>query len=93
MAYRQNYTPTAKAWCQKCLSFGEQNPAREATAHIIQAMACQKLNEFQEAHSELDQGRKLVEAEFSGDCRRAMAPRDIGTTGFLPEFFSVKPGL
>jgi serine/threonine protein kinase len=66
MACRQNYTPTAKVWCSRCLSYAEQNPSRMATAHIIQAIACDQLNEREEARSELAQGRKLVEAEFAG---------------------------
>ena len=66
MAYRQGYTPTAVAWCQKCLSYSGENPPRVATAHIIQAMACYQLNEPEEARSELEQGRDLVEAEFAG---------------------------
>ena len=28
MAYRQGYAPTAKTWCQKCLSFSGNNPPR-----------------------------------------------------------------
>jgi hypothetical protein len=66
MAYRQGYTPTAIAWCKKCLSCPDQNPSRMATAHIIQAMSCYQLHEVDEARSELAQGRKLVEAEFAG---------------------------
>jgi serine/threonine protein kinase len=66
MAYRQGYTPTAVAWCKKCLSYAGENPPRIATAHIIQAMACSQLNEPEEARSELEQGRKLVESEFAG---------------------------
>jgi hypothetical protein len=66
MAYRQNYTPTAKAWCRRCLAYPEQNPARMATAHIIQAMACYQLNEVEDAYSELELGRKLVNDQFKG---------------------------
>jgi hypothetical protein len=68
MAYRQNYTPTAKAWCRECLSFQQNNPSnplRVATAHIIQAMACYKLGEADGGRAELAQSRELVEAEFS----------------------------
>jgi serine/threonine protein kinase len=67
MAYRQNYTPTAKLWCQRCLSYAGENPPRIATAHIIQAMACFKLGESKEASSELALGRELVEDEFTED--------------------------
>jgi hypothetical protein len=64
MAYRQDHAPTAKVWCQKCLSFADGNSARYATAHVIQAMACNKLGELETAHSELAQGRDLIRAEF-----------------------------
>ena len=64
-AYRQDYTPTAKVWCQKCLSFTDGNSGRYATAHIIQAMACYKLGEVETARSELAQGRDLVTDQFA----------------------------
>ncbi len=64
MAYRQGYTPTAKVWCQKCMSFSESNSCRIATAHIIQAMACHQLGEVEMARSELAQGHDLVTAQF-----------------------------
>ncbi len=66
MAYRQGNTPTAIAWSKRCLSYADQNPPRMATAHIIQAMSCYQLNEGEEARSELESGRKQVEAEFAG---------------------------
>ena len=53
MAYRQNYTPTAKEWCRKCLAYAEYNPSRHGTAHIIQAMACYRLGEVAMAQAEL----------------------------------------
>jgi tetratricopeptide (TPR) repeat protein len=66
MACRQGYTPTAIAWSKRALLCADQNPPRMATAHIIQAMSCYQLNEVEEARSELESGRKLVEAEFAG---------------------------
>ena len=77
MAYRQGYTPTAKVWCQKCLSYPDNNLGRMATAHIIQAMSCSQLGETETAQAELESGRKLVEAEFAG----GLQPGD-GATGF-----------
>jgi hypothetical protein len=66
MAYRQDYTPTAEDWCQKCLAYPRSNLARNATAHVIQAMACFKLHEFASANSELAQGRKMIEDASAG---------------------------
>jgi serine/threonine protein kinase len=65
MAYREGYTPTSEMWCEKCLDYPENNPARIATAHIIQSMACYQLGESDKAKVELEQGRKLVETEFT----------------------------
>jgi eukaryotic-like serine/threonine-protein kinase len=65
MAYRQNYTPTAKEWCRKCLAYQNKTPARSATAHIIRAMACQQLGEKEAYATELDEGRKLIDAQFA----------------------------
>jgi serine/threonine protein kinase len=76
MAYRQNYTPTAKEWCRKCLAYQPQTPARTATAHIIRAMACYQLGELTAYRSELAEGRKLVEAQFASGLKPG------GGTGF-----------
>ncbi len=65
MAYRQDYTPTAKEWCRKCLSYPENNPPRMATAHVIRAMACHQLGEVEESRSELALGRKLIQTQFN----------------------------
>jgi len=65
MAYRQGYTPTAKMWCQKCISNSQYNPSRIATAHIIHAMSSYQLGETNESVSELAEGHKLVDSEFS----------------------------
>lgn len=66
MACRQGYAPTAKAWCQRCLLCDDQNLARMATAHIIEAMACCQLNEQDIARSELELARLPVDAQFAG---------------------------
>jgi eukaryotic-like serine/threonine-protein kinase len=69
MAYRQNDFPTAKEWCEKSLAYGRDALARAATADIIEAMACQKLGEQDQARVELAQGEKLVEAQFEGNLK------------------------
>jgi hypothetical protein len=65
MAYRQDYTPTAKDWCRRCLASPNYIPARVATAHIIQAMSSCRLGEMKVARAELARGRQLVDAEFA----------------------------
>jgi hypothetical protein len=65
MAYRQGDLAMAKTWCQKCLSYPQNNPSRIATAHVIQAMACYKSGDVETARSELEQGRDMINAEFA----------------------------
>jgi len=77
MACRQGYTPTAIAWSERCQLCADQNSARMATAHIIEAMACYQLREIELARSELEAGRKLVEADFAGGLQLGN-----GATGF-----------
>jgi serine/threonine protein kinase len=66
MAYRQDYTPTAKEWCRKSFEYRTEVPARNATAHFISAMASHKLGEADEARTQLEAGRALVDKEFAG---------------------------
>lgn len=64
MAYRQGDAAAAQDWCRKCLALPEDVPHnREATAHIIQAMALYKLGETGEAFAELKLGKDLVAAD------------------------------
>ena len=65
MAYRQGDMPAARSWCQKCLSYDQNNPSRIATAHVIQAMTCFKLGETDECNSELAEGQKLIGDDFA----------------------------
>ncbi len=65
MAYRQEYYPTAIAWCERSRSFGQNNQARIATTRIIQAMAHYRLEEIEPAHSDLAIGRQMTDAAFT----------------------------
>lgn len=65
MAYRQGYTPTAKAWCRRSLNCRVPNAPRIATAHVIAAMSCRQLGEMEDARSELALARDLVSKEFA----------------------------
>jgi hypothetical protein len=64
MAYRGGYMPAATAWCQRCLSYPENNPCRIATAHIIEAMSCYQQGQLETAHSELTLGRGMITDKF-----------------------------
>jgi len=74
MAYRQGYTPTAKEWGRRSLSYPINTPARIATVHVIRAMACQQLGEVEQAHSELEQGRKMIEDQFARGLKKGNGP-------------------
>jgi hypothetical protein len=64
MAYRQGHASDCKMWCEKCLSYKENNPSRIATAHIIKSLACYQLGEQELALSEMTAGRDMITTEF-----------------------------
>jgi eukaryotic-like serine/threonine-protein kinase len=64
MEYRQGNVKTSMMWCQKCLS-DKNNPARIATAHVIQAMSYFRLGDMQDAKEEFEVGQKMVETKIS----------------------------
>ena len=64
MAYRQDDVPNSIYWCQKCLAYPMSNVARNATAHVILAMAFFKEGKFDSANSELTQGRNMINSAF-----------------------------
>lgn len=77
MEYRRGDYAQAAAWCQRCLDYPEFNAPRSATAHIILAMSCQHLKQFEKAQSELRLGHQLIENKF-----RNGLDRGSGTIGF-----------
>lgn len=68
--YRERNFTRAEEWCRRCLKYPENNPPRNATAHLILAMACQQLGRTDEARTEFAVGRDLVEAKFKGHMDR-----------------------
>lgn len=64
--YRQGNFAKAAEWCRRALSCPENNPSRNATAHLVLAMAAQQLGHVDEARAELEAGRELVEGKFKG---------------------------
>ena len=60
-SYRQGDYAAAVGWCQRCLSYGNDNPARVATAQTILAMSDYRLGRVQEAHAALALSRNLVD--------------------------------
>jgi serine/threonine protein kinase len=65
MAYREGDSLAARDWCQRCLAYTDRNPARIATARIIQAMASYQSGDAEAARSELVEGRDLTGAQFA----------------------------
>jgi eukaryotic-like serine/threonine-protein kinase len=64
MAYREGNMPACKMWCEKCLSYPDNNPSRISTAHIIKSMACYRLGEKDNALAEMMAGRDMITTEF-----------------------------
>jgi len=77
MEYRREHSAEAINWGKRCLSYGNDNSARVATAQAILAMSYFQLGQTEEAHSELAQSRELI-----GNRIRAGFSQGNGTKGF-----------
>jgi len=70
LEYRRGNYEKAAEWCQKCLDYPEYNAPRTATAHVILAMASQRLNQLEKAQTELAAGRELITSKFKNGVDR-----------------------
>lgn len=61
-SYRQADYAAAVGWCQRCLSYGNDNPARVATANAILALSYARLGQVQNARNALALSRNLVDS-------------------------------
>ncbi|HKW28637.1 MAG TPA: serine/threonine-protein kinase [Verrucomicrobiae bacterium] len=61
-SYRRADYAAAVGWCQRCLSYGNDNAARVATANAILAMSCSQLGQVQNARNALALSRNLVDS-------------------------------
>jgi serine/threonine protein kinase len=77
MEYRRGDYTRASAWCRQCLEYPEFNAPRTATARVILAMSCQHLGRTDEARSELEQARGMIENKFKNGLDRG-----TGVQGF-----------
>ncbi len=59
--YRRGNFAGAEVWCRQCLDYPEANAPRAATAHVIRAMADQRLGRTADASAELAIARDLFE--------------------------------
>jgi serine/threonine protein kinase/tetratricopeptide (TPR) repeat protein len=64
-SYRQADYAAAIDWCRRCLSYGNDSPARTATADAILAMSFCQLGKMQNASNALDFSRRLVNGNGS----------------------------
>jgi tetratricopeptide (TPR) repeat protein len=72
MEYRCGNFEKAAGWCQQSLSYPEHIAPRTATARIILAMSDQKLGKTNEARSQLEEAREIIENKFKSQL-------DLGT--------------
>ena len=66
MDYRRGQYAQAVSWGARCLSYGDGNPARVATARAVLAMSYHQLGQSENARSELSQCRALIESKLNG---------------------------
>jgi serine/threonine protein kinase len=74
MAYRTGHYTQAAGWCRKCLNYPEYNAPRTATAQLILAMACWRLQATAEAQAGLAMARNAIQAKFSTVLDHGSAP-------------------
>ena len=60
-SYRQGDYAAAVGWCQRCLSYGNDDPARVAAANAILAMSYYRLGQVQNASNALALSRNLAD--------------------------------
>jgi serine/threonine protein kinase/tetratricopeptide (TPR) repeat protein len=64
LEYRNGNFQKAADWCQQSLNYPEHIAPRTATARIILAMSDQKLGKQDEARSQLDAAREIIDNKF-----------------------------
>ena len=77
LEYRRADYAKAANWCRRCLAYPERNAPRSATAHVILAMSCWRLDQKEEARAELSDGEKMIEEKL-----RTGMDRGSGVQGF-----------
>jgi hypothetical protein len=65
-SYRQADYTAAVGWCQRCLSYGNDAPARVATAYAILAMSDYHLGQLENARAALTLSRNLADSNLHG---------------------------
>jgi hypothetical protein len=65
MEYRHGDYAKAQELCRRCLAYSDYQAVRVATAHVILAMCCYRLDYFEQARSELALGRDMIQTKFA----------------------------
>ncbi len=70
LEYRRGHYAQAVAWCRRSQNYSEDNQPRNATVHVLLALAERQLGQTDEERRELAQGRELIEAKGSAGLER-----------------------
>jgi tetratricopeptide (TPR) repeat protein len=62
--YRQGHFASALDWAEKALTGTGADPSRDVEACMVQAMACQRLNQPDKAHAALARGSEMASAKL-----------------------------
>jgi len=63
--YRRGNFAESHTWCRQLLNYPECDAVQNATARIIQALACARLNQADEAKVQLAQATEVVEKKLT----------------------------
>ena len=61
LAYRQRNYELTQTWCEQAMNFDHGTLVRDASIRLIEAMACARLEQMDEARNFLAEGRRPVE--------------------------------
>ena len=64
-AYRSGNFAEAATWCRRLLTYPECKAVETQTAHVIQALACERLNQTAETRRQLERARAAIREKFS----------------------------
>ncbi|MEX1048885.1 MAG: serine/threonine-protein kinase [Akkermansiaceae bacterium] len=66
MAYRRNEFAAASEWAARSIDPTNKNPARDASARLLRAMACFRLGKTEDARAEFDSASQIMGDRFTG---------------------------
>jgi hypothetical protein len=87
LEFRRGNYAKAVDWTRHCLEIPETVPPRTADARIILAMSLHQLAQDDEARSELQQARNIIEARFSSPMDHGASDRGLWFDWFCARIF------